>query len=231
MEHLARAAVDLHHRRTGRGKLHERAEAARLAAALKGGGGRIEGVAAVGVMHPSNHNGTGAGAGGANAGGTGGSVVWTTAEKIKCQNAARKYGRDELSRIAKEVGTRTEAQVRAHLRNVAMMERAGRDVAAVARESPDGGGGSASNGIGESGTNNNEIIGGNNKKSLLTSTPSSNTTSGTTTNNAAVSGSGGSSITGKPVKRGGRGKKPPAQAIHTVVNGNFDARRMILGNR
>ena len=100
MEHLARAAMELHNKRTGRGMLHERIEAKKnlsetaAAAATPGGG-----------------------------------VAWTDEEKDKCIRAATSYGREKYEAIAFAVGTRTPAEVKAHLKNLDGRERVQRDLA------------------------------------------------------------------------------------------------------
>jgi hypothetical protein len=100
MEHLARAAMELHNKRTGRGMLHERIEAKKnlsetAAAASTPGGG----------------------------------VAWTDEEKDKCIRAATSYGREKYEAIAFAVGTRTPAEVKAHLKNLDGRERVQRDLA------------------------------------------------------------------------------------------------------
>lgn len=99
MEHLARAAMELHNKRTGRGMLHERTEAkktiAETSAATAPGGG----------------------------------VAWTDEEKARCLRAAENFGRDKYDAIAFAVGTRSPAEVKAHLKNVSGREKVQRNLA------------------------------------------------------------------------------------------------------
>jgi len=92
MEHLARAAMELHNKRTGRGMLHEKSEAKKT----------------------SN-----------------GGVAWTAEEKDRCLQAAEKHGRDQIEAIVGAVGSRTEAEVRAHLKNVSGREKVERHLAST----------------------------------------------------------------------------------------------------
>merc|ERR1712032_1591102 len=92
MEHLARSAGELHNRRTGRGKMHERAEQAKKILTVS--------------SNCSNRRKE-----------EGLTLLWTEDEKRQCLIAARRYGKDNFSDIAKYIGTKTEAQVEAHLPN------------------------------------------------------------------------------------------------------------------
>lgn len=93
MQHLAKAAMDLHRFRTGREANGD----------------------ADGRAFPRTNIGT--------AGDTS-TVAWTNDERERCKHAADRYGRCDAKQIALAIGTRTEAQVRAHLRNIGEKERA-----------------------------------------------------------------------------------------------------------
>ena len=114
MEHLARAAMELHNKRTGRGMLHEKSEAKKNAGTPEGAGG----------------------------------VAWTDVEKTKCIGAAEKFGREEFEKIAAAVGTRTAAEVKAHLRNLSGREKIEQKLASTGvkkGDSPVGAKGNAKN--------------------------------------------------------------------------------------
>jgi hypothetical protein len=132
MEHLARAAMELHHQRTGR---------------------RIQSDA---VMTPPPLT-------------TAASVAWTEEERLKVRNAVD-LGTTEPSEIASILQTRTEAQVKAYLRNSQELKK-----------------GSAQ------------------MEEEFTSDLVS------------------------PRRKGGRGRKPPTQAMNTVPNANLDAKALLAG--
>lgn len=122
MEHLARAAMELHHKRTGR---------------------RIQ------SDTPPKATGTTKSA--AAAGTTG--VAWTEEELIKFQQVVKK-GKKEPADIAKAMGTRTEAQVRAYLRNTQERQKGAR---AVEQEWGEAAGGSENDKGGDGGAVGEEI--------------------------------------------------------------------------
>lgn len=132
MEHLARAAMELHHQRTGR---------------------RIQSDT---VMSPPPLA-------------TAASVAWTEEERLKVRNAMDS-GTTEPSEIASILQTRTEAQVKAYLRNSHELKK-----------------GSAQ------------------MEEEFTSD------------------------LGSPRRKGGRGRKPPTQAMNTVPNANLDAKVLLAG--
>lgn len=90
MEHLARAAMELHHKRTGR---------------------RIQSDTPPKVVPTTSATG----------------VAWTEDELVKFQEIIKK-GKTDPDDIAKAVGTRTEAQVRAYLRNTQERQKGARAV-------------------------------------------------------------------------------------------------------
>ncbi len=120
MEHLARAAMELHNRRTGRGMLHEkemeRKQNASVAATT------ASSMAMATATTPIKKNGI------ANSTASSSGVAWTSLEKQQCLQAAEMYGKDKVDLIAKRVGTRTEAEVKAHLKNIDGMKRVEKDV-------------------------------------------------------------------------------------------------------
>lgn len=107
MEHLARAAMELHNKRTGRGLLHERTEARRTSMEGMGSGTSSGSTTAAAAAAAANSNHP-----------TPYGVAWTDAEKARCVNASLQYGREEYDSISRYVGTRTSAEVRAHLKNL-----------------------------------------------------------------------------------------------------------------
>jgi len=184
MEHLARAAMELHNRRTGRGMLHERElerkHLAREANELR-------------MMNKSGNKNLGAQEGADNG------IAWSVSEKQKCRQALEKFGMEDVGKIAKAVGTRTEAEVRAHLMNIDERKRVERGLDLAASKK-------GSEGVGVSGG----LQGDNEKDSR-----ESNTAGGT------------AGVEGTPEKRKGRGKKPPPRAMLTVPNSSFDAKKII----
>ena len=109
MEHLARAAMELHNRRTGRGMLHEKEMEKKQNAAM----------ALAGSTTPIKTNTTTAS--------VLSGVAWSSMEKQKCIKAIEMYGKDGISNIAKTVG-RTEAEVKAHLKTIDGMKRVKQDL-------------------------------------------------------------------------------------------------------
>jgi len=51
-------------------------------------------------------------------------IAWTEEEHKRCMDAVENFGRDDTKEIAKAVGTRTEKEVIAHLRNASEKEKA-----------------------------------------------------------------------------------------------------------
>eukprot|EP00978_Attheya_sp_CCMP212_P001547 scaffold3165_cov48-Attheya_sp.AAC.2 len=145
LEHLAKAAMELHHKRTGR------------------------------RMSPEKPTG----------------IAWSRSELEQLHKAVEKYGRQDTAQIAKELGgSRTEAQIRAYLRNSLERERL-----AKAHQPP--------------------------------ASPEQPVLPPGTEHSNASEGSGGT-----PTKRrGGKPKKLPTRAVHTVPNANLDARQMLLEGR
>ena len=135
MEHLARAAMELHHQRTGR----------RIAS---------DNVAATPKLSQT-------------------SIVWTEQERTKLENALES-GTKNPANIASLLKTRTEAQVKAFLKNSQERQK-----------------GSAQ------------------MEEEITSEISSP----------------------RRQYRGGRGKKPPTQAMNTVPNANLDTKSLLKGKR
>jgi hypothetical protein len=89
MEHLRKAAMELHQKRTG-------------------GGGDAKKEARALPPKPKAP------------------MAWTDGEKQRCYDAVDTFGRNQTSDIARAVGTRTEQQVIAHLRNASDKARASR---------------------------------------------------------------------------------------------------------
>uniref|UniRef100_A0A7S3Q582 Myb-like domain-containing protein n=1 Tax=Chaetoceros debilis TaxID=122233 RepID=A0A7S3Q582_9STRA len=131
MEHLARAAMELHNQRTGRGMLADKTEA------KKNIGMGISAVHASGIIGltavehtkgSANASGTGTGTGASATG-----VAWKESEEQLFVQAVQKYGRDlrnykVVNDIVKCVGTRSESEVRAHLKNFKERERRERNL-------------------------------------------------------------------------------------------------------
>ena len=136
MEHLARAAMELHHQRTGRRIQSDSVAASPAAAATVA---------------------------------TNASIAWTEEEKQKVQTALD-AGTIDPSQIAAELQTRTEAQVRAYLRNTKELEKGSLQMEQEFKD---------------------EIV--------------------------------------SPRRRGGRGRKPPTQAMNTVPNAKLDAKALLAG--
>mmetsp|Transcript_7794 Transcript_7794/g.9729 ORF Transcript_7794/g.9729 Transcript_7794/m.9729 type:complete len:197 (+) Transcript_7794:85-675(+) len=164
---------------------------------------------------------------------TNGGVAWSMAEKQKCQKAVELYGMDDInskiSKIVAAIGSRTETEVRAHLRNIDGMKKVERDLTTVASTGGDAGqavsgptkglatpaGAAADGGCGAQSEKKGE-------NSIVNSTP----TGGTGTNDSGDT----PSVIGTPEKtpRKGRGKKPPPRAMLTVPNTMFDAKKMLF---
>jgi len=206
MEHLARAAMELHNKRTGKGMLHEKHEARKT---------ELEYLRnlTVATGHPNSHS-TPRMAGSTNSNANTnvtptappansapasklkvvGGVAWTDAEKRKVLQAAEMYGAGNVEAIAAHVVSRNVAEVRAHLLNMSQRGKVERQIlagAGVKKDESDAGDGDGEGGcdgvIGESGD------------------------------------------TTMPSARKGRGKKPPSKAMLTVPNGVFDAKKMVGG--
>jgi len=134
MEHLARAAMELHHQRTGRR------------------------IASDNITEPPPKPSPG------NA-----SIVWTEQERLQVQRALES-GTKEPADIASQLKTRTEAQVKAYLRNSKERQKGSAQI-----------------------------------EEEITSDLVS------------------------PRRRGGRGRKPPTQAMNTVPNAKLDAKALLAG--
>ena len=212
MEHLARAAMELHNKRTGRKSTKSNTSKKNDSCA-------------------SNQ---------------GGSVVWTEQEKLACRTAAEKYGSQNIPQIMKAMKThRTEAQVRAHLRNTAgktaKMKQFAGEVMTVeeVRSTPLN---NNSNFNKELKKNNDNTKSNNKRTSKSKSKPKANSGSSSENKSTANGSNSAQDYTesnnnvstkedspNPPTKRGGRFKKPPSRATHTVVNASFDARAMLMG--
>lgn len=202
-------------------------------------------------------------------------VAWTQAEKQTIKEAAAKFGSENIVEITKAVGTRSEAQVRAHLRNVTSREQAernlGESTGAVDTAVP----AKKENGAGDQGTKKegtkareaskmeHKVTGEKRPSSVAFTADSGSALSqsavaspqvlqstGASTGAAAGAAAAVTTPSGSPYvtpygqppptsagdtptddgprRRGGRGKKPPPSAIHTVPNANFNARELLL---
>jgi Myb-like DNA-binding domain. len=100
MEHLARAAMELHNKRTGRGMLQERSHKVSSSSSPPSFPSSSTTSSSV-VKRPLP-----------------GGVAWTDEEKNKCLLAAQMYGSGNVDAIAAHVGSRTAGEVKAHLKNV-----------------------------------------------------------------------------------------------------------------
>ena len=79
---------------------------------------------------------------------TNGGVAWSVAEKQKCQEAVKLFGMDansSINKIVEAIGSRTEAEVRAHLKNINGMKKVERDLTTGAATGTAAGGGDQSN--------------------------------------------------------------------------------------
>ena len=115
MEHLARAAMELHNRRTGRGLLHEREMERKHAIHeqnRKSNGEVTKHNDARKKRECSNKEDP-----------LSKGVAWSSVEKQKFTKAAEAHGKDNVGKIAKAIGTRTEAEVKAHMKNIDGMKR------------------------------------------------------------------------------------------------------------
>lgn len=100
MEHLARAAMELHNKRTGRGMLQERSH--KVSSSSPPPPPPFSSSSTSSVVKRSLPGG----------------VAWTDEEKKKCLLAAQMYGSGNVDAIAAHVGSRTAGEVKAHLKNV-----------------------------------------------------------------------------------------------------------------
>ena len=215
MEHLARAAMELHNRRTGRGMLHEKEmeRKNRLSQEVNANANTSTANATANAASNKTNN-----VGTSTASSSSG-VAWTSIEKQKCMKAAEMYGKDDVGKIAMTVGTRTEAEVKAHLKNIDGMKRMERDLNMASSKK----GNSSSN----SSNNHNENSGA--IASSIAETQNNDTvqTNGAKTSATGIA-TGTTTAPGTPEKRKGRGKKPPPRAMLTVPNTTFDAKRMLF---
>jgi hypothetical protein len=241
MEHLARAAMELHNRRTGRGLLHEKEMERKNLLLERDRKLTRDGIKSSNSNSNSNSNTTRT-AGNAHATpatpttantsttataatpSSSAGVAWSTIEKQKCMKAAELNGMDAISKIARAVGTRTEVEVKAHLRNINGMKK-------VERELNKGNSGSG----GSSGTGNQGSASGESNASVanaydggtgdVTGSVQANAVNNNSDGNTSAAGP---SLPGTPEKKKGRGKKPPPRAMLTVPNTTFDAKKMLF---
>ena len=171
-------------------------------------------------------------------------VAWTSAERQRAREALAKFGSDNIDDIVRAVGTRSEAQVRAHLLFLLDSSREVISAAVKKEEEMDGANASASGMSGsattkaeEAGAANPSRASATNKangeplsKSAGTVPPDATDANGAmkSTGNDAGGNTNGGTATGEPAKRrGGRTKRAPTSALHTVPNANFDARSLL----
>jgi len=245
MEHLARAAMELHNKRTGRGLQHE----AHLAKQLYAHHQQQQ------VLQKQKGAATAASQAGKKKNESGTGVAWTEEEKQKCRIAADQFGQSATTKIAEKVGTRSEAQVRAFLRNARERAKVSEPLA-LDMELADEAGKNSSDGrtgidnvktedeCSRDGANvaactksaeKDEKEGGMKMADCDVSNDGSHRTTDSASSSqltvpvASSSSSVSSAVGGDNKRKGGRGKKPPTLAMHTVPNANFDARSMLFG--
>jgi len=219
MEHLAHAAMELHYKRTGRGNKHHQQQMQLQQQQQMGG---VVGA----TIATDGSGGTGEGGAGSNIpviaiAGSGGGVAWTVEEKEKCREAAEKYGRDDVDNITKAVVGRTEAEVRAHFRNVDGRKRVERDLGV---KKDDQGGQHSGSAVG-AGTGSGNGIG--------SGIPNAGSTNGRKEVKKCGGGSGGTEVVSPnktPRRSGARTKKPPTKAMLTVSDVTFDAKKILSGS-
>lgn len=202
MEHLARAAMELHNRRTGRGMLQKKeTERQKLMSHEK----EIERKNMIlerdRRITQEVMNGSSSGVGGAG-------VAWSSLEKQKCLKAAEMYGKDDVGNIARTVGTRTEAEVKAHLKNIDGMKRVERDLDLVPSK--------------KSGDDNSDMMHTHHSPASPKQQPGA-----ADTPTVSVPGSGSVAGVGTPEKKKSRKKAAP-KAILTVPSTTFDAKKMLF---
>ena len=179
-------------------------------------------------------------------------VAWTSAERQRAREALAKFGSDNIDDFVRAVGTRSEAQVRAHLRNVQSREVIS---AAVKKEEEMDGDDSAQRNGANASASGVAVIGSATAKSeeagivnpsgavaankangassskLAGGAPSSMAVANGATKTTGSDADGdikGGTVAGEPTKRrGGRTKRAPTSALHTVPNANFDARSLL----
>lgn len=108
MEHLARAAMELHNKRTGKGLLHERQENKQPAPKppiTKHAITNLNNIVASTHMEQP------------------GGVAWTEVEKRKFFEGVHIFGDTNANAIAAHIGTRTSTEVKSHLRNMSARTR------------------------------------------------------------------------------------------------------------
>jgi len=217
MEHLARAAMELHNKRTGKGMLHEKHEArktelehARNIHMSGSASSSITPSANANVNARRNANANTCTSGSTNvtpnpngaAGETAGGVAWTDLEKRKVLQAAEMYGAGNVEAIAAHVASRNVAEVRAHLLNMSQRGKVERQITgatvAVAAAPGESTGGKQNRNVGV------DVV-------------------------AVAADSEGDDSSMMPSPRKGRGKKPPSKAMLTVPNAVFDAKKMVGG--
>ena len=108
MEHLARAAMELHNKRTGKGLLHERQENKQPTPKppiTKHAITNLNNIVASTHMEQP------------------GGVAWTEVEKRKFFEGVHIFGDTNANAIAAHIGTRTSTEVKSHLRNMSARTR------------------------------------------------------------------------------------------------------------
>jgi hypothetical protein len=210
MEHLARAAMELHNKRTGRGMLQERSSksspfSSSLSSTMK---------------RPLP-----------------GGVAWTDDEKKKCLLAAEMYGSGNVDKIAAHVGSRTAGEVRAHLKNVNERGKIERQITGGTRDAhsqedddyedeeqeqeqdDEGGDGDDSHhGLGGSSS-----VGGGKKRKMSDAMGCSD--------GSMYKGGDVDEMSCSPASSGkrSRGRKAPSKAMLTLPYAVFDAKKMVSG--
>ncbi len=123
MEHLSRAAMELHNKRTGKGMLHEKEMERKMLAQQ-----RNAATAAMTMKSPVNNStqgmkspdasNTSSVVGTPSSSSTMNGVAWSPSEKHACKQAISLYGYDNTPKIAEFIRTRSEAEVKAHIKNI-----------------------------------------------------------------------------------------------------------------
>ncbi len=227
MEHLARAAMELHNKRTGRGMLYEKEIERKLYLKqrnsaidkaierkfdLQQRNSAINSNNSVPSPHkkqqqqqnasPDKSNGT-----------SSTTSTWSVKELHNCKEAAALYGWDDTPKIAEYMRTRTEAEVKAYVENMKAQKLI---MDSNHLESSTAGTGTSNN--------SNTISTPRSSMKDVSSRGGRSASTYTTPNSTAsnVQNSPGES------KKKGRGKKPPPRAMLTVSNTTFNAKRMLF---
>lgn len=248
MEHLARAAMELHNRRTGRGMLQERTKSSPFSSSVSttttttlaqsetprradGSGARpTSSMVSVSSGYYSQPGG----------------VAWTDQEKKKCLQAAEMYGSGNVEAIAAHVGSRTAGEVRAHLKNVSERGKVERQITGTAEEEDDDGDEhdedsaavASASGTG-TGTGDNLSshgsgrVGGRGSGRILHSGKKRKRV-GREEDEEDEEEEEDEHMSSSPAASGGsgkkvRGKKPPSKAMLTLPYAVFDAKKMVSG--